>query len=302
MPVPDFSQIEVVDVASGKLFPLFRPRSAFLSSAPFAWRGIVVEGHRREPWELQETYLVGYGLMINTSKQPISFGWKQRGGWRDRAFSPGEFHLVSDGEYNTPRWLQAFDEMSLVLDPHFVEHVIGDGLPGTRVELAGQRWAYDPTIVRYADAFRCELEADAPNGSLYAEALTIGFALHLLSTYGVRQPRLHPSRGKLNPRQLHSVIEFIQSHLGEDISLLTLADQAHVSPSHFAHQFRATVGLPPHQYVLRQRLHRSLRLIKDGRLPLAQIAIETGFHDQPHLTRTFRRLLGTTPAEHFARR
>jgi AraC family transcriptional regulator len=84
------------------------------------------------------------------------------------------------------------------------------------------------------------------------------------------------------------------------VSLLTLADQAHVSPFHFARQFRATVGLPPHQFVLRQRVQRSLRLIKSGKLPLAQIAVESGFHDQPHFTRAFRRVLGTTPGAYSA--
>ena len=44
-------------------------------------------------------------------------------------------------------------------------------------------------------------------------------------------------------------MDFIESHLDEDVSLLALADQAHVSPFHFARQFRATVGMPPHQFV-----------------------------------------------------
>ncbi len=98
--------------------------------------------------------------------------------------------------------------------------------------------------------------------------------------------------------QLRTVVDFIQSHLDEDLSLLALADKANVSPFHFARQFRATVGLAPHQFVLRQRVQKSFGLIKAGKLPLAQIAVECGFHDQPHFTRAFRRLLGTTPARY----
>jgi len=74
-----------------------------------------------------------------------------------------------------------------------------------------------------------------------------------------------------------------------------------VTPFHFARLFRATVGIPPHQFVLRQRIQKSLTLIKAGKLPLAQIAVESGFHDQPHFIRVFRRLIGTTPAKYSLR-
>ena len=128
--------------------------------------------------------------------------------------------------------------------------------------------------------------------------MTIGLVLHLLAHYGVAKPKAPAPRGKLNAFQLRSVVDFVDSHLGDDVSLMSLAQQAHVSPFHFARLFRRTVGVPPHQFVLQLRLQRSLSLMKMRTLSLAQIAVECGFHDQPHFTRTFRRVLGTTPAAH----
>ena len=94
-------------------------------------------------------------------------------------------------------------------------------------------------------------------------------------------------------------MEFIQSQPEWRTYLCsTLAEHAQVSPFHFARQFRATVGLPPHQFVMRQRVQKSLALLKAGSLPLAQIAVESGFHDQAHFTRAFQRVLGTTPAKY----
>ena len=90
--------------------------------------------------------------------------------------------------------------------------------------------------------------------------------------------------------------------LDEDVSLLTLAQRAHISPFHFARLFRATVGVPPHQFVLRLRVERALGLMKRGQMTLAQIAVECGFHDQPHFTRAFQRLCGMTPAMRMRRR
>jgi len=295
------SDIALVDVTTGKPFPSAPAGSVLLSSVPLGWRGIIVEWQRLEPQELPEHYVIGHGLTVSTGKGPIAFGWRGGKGWREGVMNPGECHLLAHGDLNTPRWLQTFDEVSLVLDPRFVVDVVQDGLPADRVAFATQRSVCDTTIARYAEAFRSELAADSPNGSLYADTLTVGFTLHLLASYAIAKPKLPLPRGKLSSFQLRTVVDFVQSHLHESVSLLALADQAHVSPFHFARKFRATVGLPPHQFLLRQRVQRSIGLIKAGKLPLAQIAVESGFHDQAHLTRAFRTMLGTTPARYPAR-
>ena len=295
-------EIALIDARKGKPFPAALHGSVLLSSAGAGWRGIVVEWHRLEPQELPEHYVAGHGLAVCTGERPISFGWRDGKRWREGALNPGEFHLLTHGQLNTPRWRQTFDEITLVLDPRFVAGLVEDGLRADRIEFATQRSTRDAVVARYAEGFRSELAADLPNGSLYADTLTIGFALHLLSRYAVAKPKIPSPRGKLSSLRLRAVVDFVQSHLDEDLSLIALAEQAHVSPFHFSRQFRATVGVSPHQFVLRQRVQKSLSLIKAGRLPLAQIAVEAGFHDQPHLTRAFRRVLGATPARYSAQR
>ena len=292
------SRIRLLDVTDGSPLP---HAPALLSSVPFGWRGVIIEWHRLVPQELPEHSVDGHGLSISTGAQPIQFGWKDGGRRRDGLLNPGEFHLLTHGDFNTPRWMQTFDEVTVVLDRQFVSDVVRDGLPPDRIAFVTQRSASDVTIAEYASAFRSELADQCPHGSLFADTLTIGFTLHLLSRYAVAKPRVPLPHGKLSAWQLRGVVDFIHSHLDGDLSLVALADIARVSPFHFARQFRATVGSPPHQFVLRQRIQRSLHLIKRGKLPLAQIAVAAGFHDQAHFTRTFRRVLGTTPAE-YARR
>jgi AraC-like DNA-binding protein len=81
----------------------------------------------------------------------------------------------------------------------------------------------------------------------------------------------------------------------EDPPLLTdLAAELGSHPSHLVRVFGREYGLPPHRYVVGRRLDRARRLLLDG-LPIAEVAVATGFHDQSHLTRHFRALLGTTP-------
>jgi AraC family transcriptional regulator len=101
--------------------------------------------------------------------------------------------------------------------------------------------------------------------------------------------------GRLSRHALREVEEYIHAHLDHNIALADLADAAHLSEFHFARLFRQTTGLPPHQFVIHQRVERAKQLIAEGRLSLAQVAFEVGFSDQSQLTRHFKRLVGVTP-------
>jgi AraC family transcriptional regulator len=74
---------------------------------------------------------------------------------------------------------------------------------------------------------------------------------------------------------------------------------AYLSPYHFARQFQASTGRPPHQYVIARRVERAKHLLPGGDdLSLAQVAARAGSWDQGHFTRHFQRLVGVTP-KHF---
>ena len=78
----------------------------------------------------------------------------------------------------------------------------------------------------------------------------------------------------------------------------TVAALAGVSPYHFARQFRAATGLPPHQYVIMRRVERAKQLMSEGLdLSLAEVAAHAGFSDQSQFSRHFKRLVGITPGQ-----
>src|SRR5262249_61776476 len=69
-----------------------------------------------------------------------------------------------------------------------------------------------------------------------------------------------------------------------------------LSASHFARQFKAATGLPPHQYVIARRVERARQLLQAGTdLSLAEVAVHAGFSDQSQLSHHFKRLVGVTP-------
>ena len=142
-----------------------------------------------------------------------------------------------------------------------------------------------------------ELTADAAGGPLAAESLANVLAVHLLRH--VLAPR-HSARrrdGALPRGRLRTVVEYIEEHLDAHLTLAEIAAVAHLSPYHFARQFKAAMGLPPHQYVIACRVERAQQLLHDGALSLAEIALSAGFSDQSQLTQSFKRLVGVTPGQ-----
>jgi AraC family transcriptional regulator len=94
------------------------------------------------------------------------------------------------------------------------------------------------------------------------------------------------------------VIEDIMENLGSSVTLEQMAALAHLSPYHFARQFKAATGLPPHQYVIARRVDRGQHLLRrDGELGLAEVAFRVGFSDQSHFSFHFKRIVGLTPGQ-----
>ncbi|MFZ2077660.1 MAG: AraC family transcriptional regulator [Xanthobacteraceae bacterium] len=102
----------------------------------------------------------------------------------------------------------------------------------------------------------------------------------------------------LPPRAKHRVLEYIVTHLNENITNGALAEVAGLSVCHFARMFKETVGVSPHRYVLQCRVECARELLASTDMPLSEIAIVTGFSDQSHYTRWFREIIGVTPSSY----
>jgi AraC family transcriptional regulator len=290
----------LIDAKTGTLFPAAPLGGLRYTSRPLGWRGVLVESHHLEPAELSQHTVIGHGMSVNMGAS-VPFGWRGGQGWCDRHLRTGESHLLTFGELNTPRWHRTLEELSIILEPQYVANLVQDGLPADRIEFVSQRSVADSTIASCARTLRSELTGETLHGPLYVDAVIIGLILHLLANYGVAKPKVTAPRGKLSSSQLRAVIEFIRSNLADDVSLVALAGQAHLSAFHFARLFHRTVGLPPHQFVLRLRVDRAIALLRGGRMPLAQIALACGFHDQPHFIRAFRTVTSATPTQYIRR-
>jgi AraC-like DNA-binding protein len=151
----------------------------------------------------------------------------------------------------------------------------------------------DPGIMRLAQLFAEECDNDQPHSRLYGDNLSMALLL-ALSRLRAPEPR-SIKHGQLAPWQLRRVTDYLAAHLAEDIPLQILSDLVKLSRSYFSRAFKVSTGLAPHQWLLQARISKAKQLLLETDRPLAQIAIDVGFADQAHFTRTFRRDAGESP-------
>jgi len=104
-----------------------------------------------------------------------------------------------------------------------------------------------------------------------------------------------PTRGLPSPGLQH-VYDFIQDNLNQRLTLMELSTVVHMSPYHFARLFKQSTGVPPHRFVLGQRIARASLLLRAARLSIAEVARLVGFRTPSHFTMAFRRMTGITPS------
>ncbi|MEY9967138.1 AraC-like DNA-binding protein [Streptacidiphilus sp. MAP12-16] len=91
--------------------------------------------------------------------------------------------------------------------------------------------------------------------------------------------------------------DLLDERLTEGIALDEAARLVHAHPTHLVRAFSGVFGIAPHQYVVSRRIDLARRLLLDGQPP-REVASAAGFYDQSHLTRHFKRIVGTTPGRY----
>jgi AraC-like DNA-binding protein len=130
--------------------------------------------------------------------------------------------------------------------------------------------------------------ADGPGSPLERETALLSLLQPLSGGHGDGEG------GLPEPERIRTVRERLESGFAQDLSLDALARLAGCSPWRLNRTFSAAVGMPPHEYQSMLRVREVKRLIREG-ISLTDAALEAGFSDQSHMTRSFRKFMGMTP-------
>ncbi len=283
----------------------------YLSSTDAGWDGLaaqaVIEPNELEGWQTPIVSAVSLVLFRGSGMRIESR--HANGPWSAVSVHEGDLSLRAG--WTTPaelRWKRISDSSAasatsrtfhMQVSKDLLERAAEDvgGRDPAHLSVLGRTGFQDPLLTQIGLTLWRELEQSSPSGKLYAQSAAQLLAVHLLRQYTtVGAPAEAPLHGRLTPRQVQRVTDFVHAHLSQELGLDALAQQSGFSPYHFARLFRRTTGESPHQFVLRQRIERARYLLEEARMPLAQVALATGFAHQSHLTQHFKRQLGVTPS------
>ena len=182
------------------------------------------------------------------------------------------------------------------IDPH--NRPLDQEFGTTCPTISPRLFFFDQAIWDTALKLKAEVGNSDPGSRQYADALGLVLMHELIRLERAACVATTPLRGGLPAWQRKRLIDFIEEHLAEKISLAALAELVDLSLYHFARVFRQSFGVPPHRYHMARRMERARSLLQRPSLPVTNIGIQIGFREASSFTKAFRRFTGLTPTEY----
>jgi AraC family transcriptional regulator len=147
----------------------------------------------------------------------------------------------------------------LYIDPH--SSLLQTDLRFAEIQFRPRLLFFDCDLWDTAVKLRAQLGSSDQKQTAYAEALSIALACELIRVNESCLPSVRRIRGGLPEWQQKKLMQYIDEHLAEDVSLSSLAELVHLSPYHFSRMFKQSFGVPPHRYLASRRIERAKSLL-----------------------------------------
>jgi len=194
------------------------------------------------------------------------------------------------------RFHGTFDFVFFSMPRHSLRELADEqGARNLDFNVAPARATTDPVIAHLGAALLPALDRPHEANDLFIGYVALALQSHFVQTYLGRLQVTRPCRSGLTARQVRIAKQMMQEDLTGNVPLQAIARECGISRSHFARAFTISVGRPPHQWLLDQRVNLARQLLGDSDLSIGEIAIRCGFADQSHLTRVFSAKAGMTP-------
>jgi AraC family transcriptional regulator len=270
-------------------------------STGMGWKGLEALRYRNSPTSGELCFPpVSHHCLVVITRPPEKLDVQYEGVKRHKPSPAGSIAVVPAGSSALWRWQGSKDTLLVYLEPSLVARVAAESfdLDLTRTVLPPLDGLNVPELRSAILAVDTELRAGGVGGPLMAESLATILCVQLIRHTKGPHRRPVSTDGVLPRRKLHTVIEYIMENLEGSPTLEQMAALVHLSPYHFARQFKATTGLPPHQYVIARRVERAKHLVGGNQeLSLAEVALRAGFADQSKFSLHFKRITGLTPGQ-----
>jgi len=227
----------------------------------------------------------------------FSARWRGSQGLRSEHVSAGST-AICEFDHSKRFEMRSDAEFAIVMVPNEILEQAAQGARYIQPALQTQDVLQDSTLRRLMKILLSEKRRGFQSGALFLDGVATAMASYLLRHYSVASSPQENAGGGMAPSALRRCIELMQARLEDDIRLNDLASEVGVSTSHFIRSFRQSTGKTPYQFLLQQRIERARSLMRNLRTPLTEVALASGFADQHHLARVFRRITGMTPSSY----
>jgi AraC-like DNA-binding protein len=155
----------------------------------------------------------------------------------------------------------------------------------------------DIVLAQIAKSVAAALGRPSRAAPLALDHLELIIGAHIVQRYGATRSRRNVVGRGLAKWQRARATEFLQENLDGTVRLADLAHECQLSVGHFARSFKASFGIPCHEWLTERRIERAKQLLALTNSSLADVASHSGFSDQAAFTRTFHRRVGATPGQ-----
>jgi AraC family transcriptional regulator len=265
------------------------------SSDGLGWSSLYVSMQREKPYA--DSFDANKDHLIILHRDgPVTVSRNLHGQCTEKLVPIGGLFILPAGQDFSVELRGSLSTVHLYVRSEMVEEAASELCRGdpAGAEIIAQIGVQDGLIEQAAHT-ACQFMREQVYSNWAADSVARTLAIQLIRKYSSARLLAEAPTHGLHDAKLRQVKAYIEENLEENLSLAMLSSVASLSPIHFARQFKRSTGQSPYQFLLNARIDAAKRLLRSP-MPIAEIAVRCGFAHQEHLTRTFRKLTGTTPA------
>lgn len=288
------SRIPFYHEQPGDYAPIVAHATITHSSEALGWNGVHLETGSHIGCLLEDISAEGIIFGMNLLDEPLTVERREGGSgqWVEQVFPAGAMWLYPEGAPISLRHQARSDWAVLVIDGTYLDTVLGG-----HHELTVQHVFMDPLLGSLMHSLINLLACDQPglrSDAALAKSISDALIIALARRYGQRRRSFRS--GGIAPHHLNQLLQWIEANIDTELTVEAMAERVGLSMAHFSREFKRSTGFTPWSYVIDQRLHRALEMIREGE-KAKDVAYRLKFCDLPHLCRAMRTRFGLSPSE-----
>ena len=266
-----------------------------LSSQDLNWQGVQFDYYQHQPSEspihIHKHHVLCLTLDKAQSERKLNNTYLQEN------HDLGSVAIIPAKVEHYCVWKSTVRFIVLSFTPQVLAKIAPEAIDADKIELLPTFAKSEPdwVITGIGIGIKQELETNFNSCDFYIEHLNNALLAHLLKNYCTVRHSLKNFSDGLPPYKLKQAINYINDNLDQQIKLADIAKLLNISQYYFCRLFHNSMEISPYKYVIQQRIAKAKHLIKNNKLPLADIAYKCGFSSQSQMTQHFRKHVGVTP-------